>query len=82
MSRRSPRKAAALKRRNLFLREAGDAAGPAPHLVSPFRHTVFVLTTPHCASACLDFVDLLNGLPGTERVGLETSSDTDYLELS
>ena len=64
------------------LHEASDPAGPTPRLVSPFAHTVFVLTTPHCASACLDFVDLLKALPGTERVGLETSSDTDYLELA
>ena len=72
----------AFARRQIFMRETGDPPVPAPHLVSPFLHPVYVLTTPHCASACLDVVDLLNGLPGTVRVGLETSSDTDYLEVA
>jgi hypothetical protein len=72
----------ALARHDIFMRETGNAPAPEPHLVSPFAHPVDVLTTPHCASACLDFVDLLNGLPGTVRVGLETSSDTDYLDTA
>ena len=33
-------------------------------------------------SACLNFVDLLDRLPGTERIGLETGADTDYLDLA
>jgi hypothetical protein len=70
----------ALKLGQSFMRETGDAPVPARHLDPPFLHPVYLLTTPHCASACLDFVDLLNGLPGVVRVGLETSSDTDYLD--
>ncbi len=72
----------ALEQHQTFMREPGDAPAAAPRLVSPFSHPVYVLTSPYCASACLDFVDLLNGLPGVSRVGLETSSDTDYLELA
>jgi hypothetical protein len=69
-------------RAELFMQEPADPPGPVPHLASPFAHPVYVLTTPHCASACLDFLDLLDGLPGSVRVGLETSSDTDYLEVA
>jgi hypothetical protein len=72
----------ALRRHAVFLSEPAAPAGPAPHLASPFAHPVYLLTTPHCASACLDFIDLMNGLPGVVRVGLETSSDTDYLEMA
>jgi hypothetical protein len=72
----------ALRQHDVFMREPADPAKPMPKLNSPFLHPVYVLTTPHCASACLDFLDLLNGLPGTVRVGLETSSDTDYLEVA
>ena len=49
---------------------------------SPFAHKVLVLTEPHCASSCLDVVDLLDRLPGTERIGLPTGADTDYLDLA
>jgi hypothetical protein len=72
----------ALKAKQPYWREPSDPPGPIPKVTSPFRHPVYLLTTPHCASACLDFVDLLNGLPGVVRVGLETSSDTDYLEVA
>ena len=73
---------AALLEHQTFLREQGDPPGPVPDLATPFLNPVYLLTTPHCASACLDFVDLMDGLPGVVRVGLETSSDTDYLELA
>lgn len=73
---------AALLEHQTFLREQGDPPGPAPDLATPFLNPVYLLTTPHCASACLDFVDLMNGLPGAVRVGLETSSDADYFELA
>ena len=65
------------------LMRATEAPRPAPPAgASPFSHRVLVLTDPHCASACLDFVDLLNRLPGTKRIGLPTGADTDYLELA
>ncbi len=73
---------AALKSKHIYMREPGDPSVLTPPLSSPFLHPVYLLTTPYCASACLDFVDLINGLPGVVRVGLETSSDTDYLEIA
>ncbi len=65
-----------------LLREAGTPRPATPAGSSPFSHRVLVLTDPHCASACLDFVDLLDRLPGTERIGLPTGADTDYLDLA
>ena len=49
---------AALLEHRTFLREQGDPPGSAPDLATPFLNPVYLLTTPHCASACLDFVDL------------------------
>ena len=73
----------ALDARQALLRmDSPPSAGTAPVGPSPFAHPVPVLTDPHCASACLDFVDLLDRLPGTERIGLETGADTDYLDLA
>ncbi len=76
----SARMSTSLSAHQLFMREIGLATGAPPHLVTPFAHPVYLLTTPHCASACLDFADLLGRLPGITRIGLETSADTDYLE--
>ena len=72
----------ALKAGQPLMREAGTPGPAMPAGPSPFSHRVLVLTDPHCASACLDFVDLLNRLPGTERIGLPTGADTNYLDLA
>ena len=72
----------ALKTGQPLLRVDDPPSAPAPIAPSPFAHRVLVLTEPHCASACLDFVDLLDRLPGTERIGLPTGADTDYLDLA
>ena len=74
---------AALSRTGTKLLSVPEPAGPAPApFPSPFRHPVYVLTDPNCASACLDFMDLLHRLPGVVQVGLPTSADTPYLELA
>ncbi len=72
----------ALRAGKPLMREADTPQPRLPPGPSPFLHRVLVLTEPHCASACLDFVDLLNRLPGTERIGLPTGADTDYLDLA
>ncbi len=72
----------ALKTGRPLLRVADPPSTSAPTAPSPFARRVLVLTEPHCASACLDFVDLLDRLPGTERIGLPTGADTDYLDLA
>ena len=43
---------------------------------------VLFLTDGACASACLDFADLVLRLPGTMHVGLPTSADTNYIDNS
>ena len=65
-----------------LMREADPPTGKPPNLISPFAQAVYVLTGPHCASACLDFLDLLDRLPGTTRAGLPTYADTNYLETA
>jgi hypothetical protein len=76
------RMAGALAAGEVFMPESYPAAGVMPKLTSPFAHPVYVLTTPHCASACLDFLDTANEFPGVVRIGLETSADTDYLDTA
>ncbi len=71
-----------LKAGQSLLRVDSPPSAPVRSASSPFAHRVLVLTEPHCASACLDFVDLLDRLPGTGRVGLPTGADTDYLDLA
>lgn len=42
---------------------------------------IFLLTDQTCISACLDFVDLIMGLPDVTQIGRETGGDTLYLEV-
>lgn len=45
-----------------------------------FDGTVAVITDGNCASACLDFVDMVHLIPGSVHLGRATASDTFYLE--
>lgn len=47
---------------------------------SPFRGQAFLLTDAGCASACLDFADLVRRLPGTRQIGGPTSADAVYID--
>jgi hypothetical protein len=69
-------------RHQTYMAENVPATAALPKRASPFAHPVYMLTTPYCASACLDFIDVAKDLPGIVRVGLETSSDTDYLDTA
>lgn len=53
----------------------------AEPLANPVNAHVVFLTHGQCASACLDFGDLLLALGGVTHVGYPTSSDTNYMEL-
>jgi hypothetical protein len=41
---------------------------------------VFLLTDNECASACLDFTDVVRRLPNVTHIGLPTSADALYID--
>lgn len=43
-----------------------------------FKGRLLLITDSHCASACLDFVDVVKRIPGVLHLGLPTSADTQY----
>lgn len=46
-----------------------------------FNGTLALVTDYNCASACLDFVDIVRSVPGSVHLGQTTSADTVYIEL-
>jgi hypothetical protein len=46
-----------------------------------FEGPIYVLTDESCASACLDFVDLVRLVPGSVHLGRTTSSDRVYIDM-
>jgi hypothetical protein len=71
----------ALAHGDAFARE-NEEVGPRPRNAVRERVStkVFALTDAGCASACLDFLDLLERIGGVERVGATTSADTLYID--
>jgi len=72
---------AALARGDVFYRELphppqvlpeAAPAGPRPRTI--------LLTDSACASACLDFADIVLRMPAAEHWGLETSADAVYID--
>lgn len=55
-------------------------SGPAPP--NPVSGRVFLLTDAGCASACLDFADLMLRLPGVTQIGLPTYADAVYIDVN
>lgn len=45
-----------------------------------FKGQVILVTDDRCASACLDFADLVRGVPGSVHIGEITSADTVYID--
>ena len=69
-------------------RDRGDdeETRPAPtrapaNPANPVAGRVFLLTDTRCASACLDFADMVRAMPGAVHVGRTTSADSVYMEL-
>lgn len=58
--------------------EPPKASGPAPESLVTGR--VFLLTDTACASACLDFTDVVRRLPHVTHIGLPTSADAVYID--
>jgi hypothetical protein len=54
-------------------------ASPPPN---PFSGRAFLLTDGACASACLDFADVVTRLPNATQIGEPTSADTVYIDNS
>ncbi|MGZ8362570.1 MAG: S41 family peptidase [Caulobacteraceae bacterium] len=48
---------------------------------SPVKARVYILTDSICASACLDFMDVLLKLPGVTHIGRPTSADAIYIDV-
>lgn len=46
-----------------------------------FNGKVVLVTDEHCASACLDFADLVRSVPGAIHMGQATSADTLYMDI-
>jgi peptidase S41-like protein len=53
-------------------------AGSAPQ--NPITGHIYFFTDGECASACLDFADLMRRLPNVVHVGLPTSADAIYID--
>lgn len=56
-----------------------DIARRGGHL-RRFDGTLVLVTDQECASACLDFADLVRSVPASVHMGQTTSADTVYLE--
>ena len=41
-----------------------------------------LVTDEHCASACLDFADLVRSVPNAVHAGATTSADTRYMDIA
>jgi Peptidase family S41 len=65
-----------------YVRQPAPArlAATTPTGNSPFKGRVYLLTDHACASACLDFADIVRRLPGVVHVGLPTSADSIYID--
>ncbi len=51
--------------------------GPSAH---PLGKRVIVLTDGWCASACLDFADIVRAIPGSRHAGGQTDADAVYID--
>lgn len=73
--------AARAKGQALFTDPAPPASPGLPSgYRSPFKGKLFLLADMRCASACLDFADIVTHMPGVMLVGQPTSADTLYID--
>jgi len=81
--------AAARKRGDTWLHQAGSDSPRLSRADMQALHarprrpvgTVALLTDDRCASACLDFADLVRSVPGSIHIGEETSADAVYIDI-
>lgn len=60
---------------------SGGYAQQRPTGPSPIPARVYVLSNGVCASACLDFADIILHIPGVQLIGADTSGDGLMMEI-
>lgn len=66
-----------------FFKQMGSTAGGGdPPRDATFQGKLVLVTDSHCASACLDFADLVRGVPNAVHAGASTSGDTRYMDIA
>lgn len=74
---------AAMDRGATFVQQdASVIENDASEVGAPFKGRLILVTDSRCASACLDFADMVLGITGATHVGKATSADTPYLEVA
>jgi hypothetical protein len=58
-----------------------DQEGSRGVNVQGFKGKLALVTDSFCASACLDFADVVLAVPGVVHLGLPTSADTLYIDI-
>lgn len=61
--------------------QGGGYTQRRPQGPSPFPARVYILSNGSCASACLDFADVVLHIPGTQLIGMDTSGDGLLMEV-
>ena len=75
---------AALARGEDFFVEKKTVAAPgtgAPDTSAPFTKPVYVVVPGHCASACLDAIDVFTRFPNTTLIGAPSSADSTCMDV-
>jgi hypothetical protein len=70
----------AVSNNDLFYHESTTTADRRAPPENPVSGRVFFLTDSWCASACLDFADLMYAIDGVTHVGTETGADAIYID--
>lgn len=75
----------ALKEKKDWLRQTNTSSTVQEKLkgsnAQGFKGKLALVTDSFCASACLDFADLVLAVPGAIHLGLPTSADTLYIDI-
>ena len=71
---------AAARRGEPFFTQRGETGGGEPPRGAAFRGRLVLVTDANCASACLDFADLVRSVPNAAHAGASTSADTRYMD--
>ncbi|UPT62641.1 MAG: hypothetical protein M0D54_20230 [Hyphomonadaceae bacterium JAD_PAG50586_4] len=61
--------------------QGGGYTQRRPQGPSPIPARVYLLSNGTCASACLDFADVVLHIPGTQLIGMDTSGDGLLMEV-